>query len=92
MATFLSTSNVQTLQKAANLMLAEQARETPFDATVSQVVANAAVSSGFSASTGQFLEAIKLKPYSTLLLFLAYVGGNAAAQASTATAPVLPKQ
>lgn len=71
------------LATAANLMLAESARELPVDPEVAQVLAAQAVTTGFAVSTGQFLAAIREKPISTLILFVAFAGGSAV---------VLPKQ
>lgn len=79
----LSNANLTILKNAANLMLVETALELPFDAKVAEVLAPVAVSSGFAQTTGQFLRAIQLKPVSTMILFVAFVGGSAV---------VLPKQ
>lgn len=90
MATFLSTSDVQALQAAANYLLTNPSIELPQNADFIQRLEPVAVSCGFSATVGRFRESMKLKPLSTLVLFLAYVGGNAAAAANTASAPTLP--
>jgi hypothetical protein len=79
----LSNANLTILANAANLMIVETALELPFDAKVAETLAPVAVSSGFAASTGQFLRAVQLKPVSTMILFVAFVGGSGV---------VLPKQ
>lgn len=90
MATFLSTSQVQQVQAAAQYLLANPSYETPDHPDFIQRLEPVAVACGFSDSTGKFRESMKLKPASTMALFLAYIGGNTAAQANTQTAPVLP--
>ena len=73
-----SNTVLANLATAANLMLKEQARELPVDQKVAQVLADQAVTSGFATSTGRFLEAIREKPVSTLILFVAFAGGASA--------------
>jgi hypothetical protein len=90
MSTFLSTSQVQQVQAAANYLLTSVAYETPDHPDFIQRLEAVAVSSGFSPNVGRFRESMKLKPASTMALFLAYVGGNAASQANTQSAPTLP--
>ena len=72
----LSASNLSQLSAAANFMLLGTAVELPFDQAVIQRLAPVAVSSGFASSTGQFFEACKNKPISTLILFVAFAGGS----------------
>lgn len=90
MSTFLSTSDVQAVQAAANYLLTNPSYETPDHPDFIQRLEAVAVSSGFSANVGRFRESMKLKPASTMALFLAYVGGNTAAAANTQSAPTLP--
>jgi hypothetical protein len=70
----LTQAQKDSLTDAINLMVKEQARETPFDATVIEVVGRVAASTGFMG-TGAFNEAMLNNPFSTLLRFLVYVGG-----------------
>jgi len=72
----LSQSDLTNLANAANLLLLETALELPFDAKVAEVLSVTAVSSGFATTKGQFLRAIQLKPVSTMILFVAFVGGS----------------
>ena len=72
----LSQSDLTNLKTAANLLLLGTALELPFDAKVAEVLATTAVSSGFAARSGQFLQAIKNNPVSTMILFVAFVGGS----------------
>lgn len=90
MATAASTSVVQQLQAAANYLLLGQAEESPAHVDFIQRLANAAVASGFTTSQGRFMESMKLKPFSTLTLFLAYLGGTTASQSNTQTVSTLP--
>jgi hypothetical protein len=79
-----SNAQLALLADAANRMLQDPAPELPIDGfQVTQVLASASVSTGFSLTSGQFLEAVKNKPISTLILFIAYAGGSGI---------VLPKQ
>jgi hypothetical protein len=72
-----SNAQLSALADAANRMLVAQARELPVDGTaVAPELASVAVSTGFATSTGQFLEAIREKPVSTLVLFIAFAGGS----------------
>lgn len=89
MSTFLATTDVRNLQAAANYLLLAQAYESPSHPDFIQRLEAVAVSTGF-ASAGRFRESMKLRPFSTLTLFLAYLGGNTASQANTQSAPVLP--
>jgi hypothetical protein len=90
MSAFLKTTDVQALQAAANYLLTAQAYESPSHPDFIQRLEAVAVSSGFSPNVGRFRESMKLKPFSTLTLFLAYIGGNTAAQTNTQSAPTLP--
>lgn len=69
-------TTVQQLQAAANYLLLGQAEESPAHVDFIQRLANAAVSAGFTTSQGRFEEAMKLKPFSTLALFLAFAYGS----------------
>lgn len=72
-----SNAQLAQLADAANRMLVRQAVEHPTDAwEVIPELANVSVSTGFANSIGQFFEAIKNKPVSTLILFVAYAGGS----------------
>lgn len=72
-----SQTVLDALADAANRMLVRQARELPIDGNeVAPELAAQAVASGFAVSTGQFLEAIREKPVSTLILFVAFAGGS----------------
>lgn len=74
MAYVFTTAEKKELTDAINWMLKRQAYEYPFDAQVSQQVALVAKSSGFTKTTGEFLNRIRDNPYSTMLQFVAYVG------------------
>jgi hypothetical protein len=90
MSTFLSTSEVQQVQAAANYLLTALAYETPDHPDFIQRLEPVAVSSGFSPNVGRFRESMKLKPASTMALFLAYIGGATAAQSNTQAVATLP--
>jgi hypothetical protein len=90
MSTYLSTSQTQALQAASAFLRLSSAYETPADEAFIARLAQVASSTGFS-TTGAFQDAMKLRPFSTLVLFIAYVGSNSAGQASSVQAPVLPK-
>lgn len=67
---------VQQLQAAANYLLLAQAEESPAHVDFLQRLANAAVTAGFTTSQGRFEEQMKLRPFSTLTLFLAFAYGS----------------
>jgi hypothetical protein len=74
MAHTFTTAEYDKLVAASQAMTLTSATELPFDSTIIERTAVVAVSSGFSVSTGAFLEACKLNPISTLLNFIAYIG------------------
>lgn len=63
------------IQHAVDLMVLGTAPENIFDATCMESVAKAAASSGFSSSNGEFLQAARDRPISTLLKYLLWLGG-----------------
>lgn len=67
---------VQQLQAAANYLLLGQAEESPAHVDFLQRLANAAVAAGFTTSQGRFEESMKLRPFSTLTLFVAFQSGS----------------
>lgn len=69
-------TTVQQLQAAANYLLLGQAEESPAHVDFIQRVANAAVTAGFTTSQGRFEESMKLKPFSTMTLFAAFLAGS----------------
>jgi hypothetical protein len=73
----LSNANLALLADAVKRYLVSGSVETPLDPTaVIPELATVAVSSGFAVSTGQFFEAAKQRPFSTLISFIAFVGGS----------------
>lgn len=74
MAISLTDAEKANIQHAIDLMLKGSAEELPMDSTCSENVAKAAVSCGFKASTGAYLNAIRDNPVTTLLQFILFVG------------------
>jgi hypothetical protein len=64
----------QVLSLAIQLITAHPAHEFPPDSTVLEQVARVAFASGFTVSTGAFLEKVKDSPISTLLAFVKFLG------------------
>lgn len=75
----LSTADLNGLKKAANRMIQGSALELPFDADVAQILGRHATAIGFTDGVGTFEQAVKLRPVSTMILFVAFVGGSGAA-------------
>jgi hypothetical protein len=74
----LTASELATLADAAKRLYFASAVETPFDDTVIYELGLVAASSGFSTA-GAFKEAAKLRPFSTMILFVAFAGGSGVA-------------
>lgn len=73
----LTAPNLALLADAVKRYLVSGSTETPLDPTaVIPELASVAVSSGFATGTGQFTEAVKNRPFSTLISFIAFVGGS----------------
>jgi hypothetical protein len=74
----LSAPNLALLADAVKRYLVSGSTETPLDPTdIIPELATVAVSSGFAVSTGQFFDAVKKRPFSTLISFIAFAGGSA---------------
>lgn len=63
----LNTTQKAQLQQAIDLYVKSSAVENVEDASISEIVAKVAVSTGFSVSDGAFLQAVRDRPVSTLL-------------------------
>jgi hypothetical protein len=73
----LSAANLALLADAVKRNVISGATESPLDPTaIIPELATAAVSSGYAASTGQFQLSVKHRPFSTLISFIAFVGGS----------------
>ena len=69
----LTAAQQSTMRSAARLMTHTSAYETPFDATVAQVLAPVAEATGF-LTKGGFMEAIRDRPVSTMLQWALLLG------------------
>lgn len=74
MATTLSAGNYSTITQASNYAKVSDAPQQVFDAGLAERLAPVAVASGFIANKGAFLEAVKLRPLTTLIDWVAYMG------------------
>jgi hypothetical protein len=73
----LSAANLALLADAVKRNVISGATETPLDPTaIIPDLATAAVSCGYAATLGQFQLSIKHRPFSTLISFVAFVGGS----------------
>jgi hypothetical protein len=74
MANSFTAAEKVLVNKAINLMLIAQARETPFDAGVIDALSASAVSCGFATSSGKFHEDCLNNPITTLLRWVVFMG------------------
>jgi hypothetical protein len=72
-----TNADLALLKDAVTRNVVSGAVETPLDATaIIPELAAVAVNEGFSPTTGAFFNAIRNRPFSTLISFLAFAGGS----------------
>lgn len=74
MATTLSTADYDAVLDAVELYTLGTAPENQLHVDVIQQLAGPAVNSGFAASTGAWQQLCTDRPFTTLILFAAYLG------------------